>query len=59
MMTDKEKKQYGKELKDFRKNGYVKTTAQEDMNFDLSKTGNPNVDKKKVKSTVNIKKVKK
>lgn len=58
-MTEDEKKQYGKELKNFRKNSYVKTKAEEDLNFDFSKTGNPNVDKKKVKSTVNTKKVKK
>lgn len=58
-MTEDEKKQYGKELKNFKKNGYVKTTSEDDLNFDFRQTGNPNVDKKKVKSTVNTKKVKK
>jgi hypothetical protein len=66
-MTPEEKKQYENELKEFKKNGYIKTTKDnyEDLDFNNvggkipRKKGNSNVDKKKVKSTVNIKKVKK
>lgn len=41
-INQKEIKKYEKELKDFRKNGYIKTTKENFENFDFSK-----LDKKK------------
>jgi hypothetical protein len=49
-MTEEEKKQYEKELEEFRKNGYIKTTKENFEEFDFSKTDAPkNAVKKPIK----------